>query len=216
MQNVIVNLPLRGEWVALKPPGHHLYAIDLMKVGGGKKYFGRNFLNSFLVGIPSENFYSWSEPIFAPFDGTVVRVSDGWPDRKKVSILNTALIWFTATFLFRPNIDGAEVDIRPNAGNYVMIQSVTGPVAFMAHMRSGSVKVTIGQRITSGQLIGKVGNSGNTTAPHLHLNMFDQVTDLLRAKVIPFGFNQYERWSGRSWEVVRNTVPNKLEIIRNT
>ncbi|MEZ7171746.1 M23 family metallopeptidase [Sporosarcina sp. OR05] len=40
----------------------------------------------------------------------------------------------------------------------------------MAHMKEGSVAVAKGDTVTTGQLLGKVGNSGNTSEPHLHIH----------------------------------------------
>ena len=133
---------------------------------------------------------------FAPIEGAVIQTSDNWPDNTMVNLINTVFIWFRATFLFRPKINGSKIDIRPNVGNYVMIQSETGEIVFLAHMRSGSVKVVVGQRVAVGQIIGEVGNSGNTTAPHLHINLFDQMDNPLQAQVLPFVFRHYERKNG--------------------
>lgn len=202
--------------MSLRPPGHHPYALDFMKVGKDRRHFFRRTFPGYLLSrIPAKNFYSFGEPTFSPFDGVVIRVSDGWKDREVTSFLNTISIWFNATFLFRPKINGSEVDIRPNAGNHVMIQSATGQVAFLAHMRCGSIKVTTGQVITAGQLIGEVGNSGNTTAPHLHFNIFDQADDLLHSMVVPFTFKRFDRWNGKSWEVMENKIPRKHELVRS-
>ncbi|VVB88529.1 Peptidase family M23 [uncultured archaeon] len=160
-----IEFPLCGEWVCLKPPGHHPHAYDFMGVIGTRKnYFSGNYWRYIFGRVPVDNFYGWSKPIFAPFDGVVVQMSDGWPDRKNISLFDTLFIWFNATFLFRPKVVGSKIDIRPNVGNYVMIQPESGVVAFMAHMRCGSIKITTGQQVIAGQMIGEVGNSGNTTA----------------------------------------------------
>lgn len=214
--NAIIDFPLRGEWLSLRPPGHHPYALDFMKVGKHRRHVSRRTLSGYLLSIiPAKNFFGWEEPIFSPYNGVVIRASDGWADRKVTSIVNTILIWLNATFLFRPKIDDSGIDIRPNAGNYVMIRSAIGQVAFIAHMRCGSVKVTTGQVITAGQIIGLVGNSGNTTAPHLHINLFDQADDLLQSKLVEFIFRRFDRWNGKSWEMVENSIPIKGELIRS-
>ncbi len=214
-KNIVIGFPLQGEWISLRPPGHHPHAIDFVGLGKNRrKWFSGTYLRFIFSSIPVTDFYGWAKPIYAPLDGTVVQASDGWADNGKVDIINTIAIWFKATFLFRPKADGSNIDIRPNAGNYVMIKSGPGIVAFMAHMRSGSVKVAAGQRVVAGQIIGEVGNSGNTTAPHLHINVFDQVNDLLQAKVLPFVFRRYERWNGSLWEAALNGAPEKGEIVR--
>lgn len=213
--DVVANLPFSGDWICLRPPGHHPYALDFMKVDQRGRRHSRNTLLSFVLGIPANRFYCWEEPVLAPFDGVVVRVGTGWTDRKRTSAVGMIRIWFTATFLFRPKINGSEIDIRPNVGNYVMIQSKTGEVALLAHLRSGSVEAEVGQAIATGQAIGEVGNSGNATAPHIHINVFDQVDDLLAAQVVPFNFIHYQRWNGNSWEVVEKGTPKKQEQVRS-
>lgn len=211
-----LEFPLRGEWKALQPPGHHTNAFDFMKIGENRKTYRGGNLSTFIFGqIPSKNFHGWAEPVYSPIGGVVKQACGDWPDNKNVSLIGTIAIWFRATFLFRPSINGSTIDIRPNAGNHVMIQSDSGEVAFMAHMRSGSIKVSIGQRIVAGQLVGEVGNSGNTTAPHLHLNLFDQMDDPLRGKVIPFIFQSYDCLYGNTWKTVENAVPQKDDLLRS-
>ncbi len=48
-----------------------------------------------------------------------------------------------------------------------------GRYAAYLHMQTGSVRVKIGQRLRTGQIIGRLGNSGNTTGPHLHFGIQD-------------------------------------------
>ncbi|MCR4329516.1 MAG: M23 family metallopeptidase [Candidatus Roizmanbacteria bacterium] len=214
-KNITIDFPLRGEWVFLNPPGHHPYAFDFMKIDKGKKnYSDGSFLNFIFGRIPVESFYGWSQPILAPIEGVVIQASDDWPDNTMVNLINTVFIWLRATFLFRPKINGSKIDIRPNVGNYVMIQSETGEIVFLAHMRSGSVKVVVGQRVAVGQIIGEVGNSGNTTAPHLHINLFDQMDNPLQVQVLPFVFRYYERKNGSAWGAIQHGIPQKGEIVR--
>ncbi len=217
MTNTTIAFPLRAEWKTLKPPGHHPDALDFMKVGrDGRELVTGNLLCYVFGGIAAPRFHGWSEPVLAPFDGVVVAAEDGWPDHTRVHLVGTVTSWFQATFLFRPKSVGTKLDIRPNVGNHVMIRSGSGVVAFLAHLRCGSVKVAAGQQVVTGETVGEVGNSGNSTAPHLHLNLFDQVDDLLRAKVLPLTFRRYEkRTPDNSWESVENGVPRPGEVIRS-
>ena len=216
VDGVVADLPFSGSWLCLRPPGHHPHAMDFMKVDQhGRRYPAGKLLNYLFVGIPARSFYCWGEPVLAPFDGVVVRIGEGWADRKRTSAVSTIRIWFTATFLFRPKINGGELDIRPNVGNYVMVKSAAGAVALLAHLRSGSINVRVGQLVGVGQKIGEVGNSGNATAPHIHINLFDQVDDLLSAHVVPLALRRYDRWDGKSWETIVNGAPGKREIVRS-
>jgi murein DD-endopeptidase MepM/ murein hydrolase activator NlpD len=185
-----------------------------MAVGSDRiRYTSANKLRFLVGGIAADRFYAWGQPVHAPFSGEVVRASDGWPDHPKVSMISTVRIWVLATFLFRPKQTAGGIDIRPNVGNHVMLRHSSGVVAFFAHLQSGSVRVEPGQQLGEGELLGAVGNSGNSTAPHLHLNLFDQVDDLMHAIVVPFFFRQYMRWDGVQWTVIRNHLPRKGEVL---
>lgn len=85
-------------------------------------------------------------PIHAPCDGRVLRSRDGLPDHNP------------------PERDTANL-----AGNFVFLQCGEFSV-LLAHMQNGSVLVREGAAVTTGQPLGKVGNSGNTTEPHLHMH----------------------------------------------
>ncbi|MFE0461586.1 peptidoglycan DD-metalloendopeptidase family protein [Kitasatospora sp. NPDC058965] len=57
----------------------------------------------------------------------------------------------------------------PPYGNHVVLDTGDAVVK-LAHLRPGSVTVTVGQHVEAGRLLGEVGNSGNSTEPHLHLH----------------------------------------------
>jgi hypothetical protein len=174
-----IDFPLRGEWTCLRPPGHHPLALDFMAVGNGRGRLTSAGRSRFVIGgVAADRFYGWGRPVHAPFSGTVIRASDGWRDRTRISLTEAVKIWFHATFQFRPKPNDGQVDIRPNVGNFVMLRNASGVVAFLAHLRSGSLRVKVSQDVRAGELVAEVGNSGNSTAPHLHLNLFDHVDDL--------------------------------------
>ena len=60
------------------------------------------------------------------------------------------------------------------SGNSVIERIAPGVYASYAHMQTGSVRVKVGQRLRAGEVIGLLGNSGNTTAPHLHFGIVDR------------------------------------------
>jgi murein DD-endopeptidase MepM/ murein hydrolase activator NlpD len=64
------------------------------------------------------------------------------------------------------------------AGNHIVLDLGGGRYAFYAHFQPGSLKVKVGDRVTRGQVIGLVGNSGNSTEPHLHFHISDGVSPL--------------------------------------
>jgi len=65
----------------------------------------------------------------------------------------------------------------------------------MAHLKQDSLRVATGDRVRRGQVLGEVGNSGNSTGPHLHIELLDECPDLpaigtirMDASGVPFGF----------------------------
>ena len=77
------------------------------------------------------------------------------------------------------------------AGNHVIIE-LPGARAFvaLAHLRRGSVDVRVGETIQLGARIGACGNSGNSTEPHVHLQVMDAVNPGL-AQGVPFVFRAF-------------------------
>ena len=92
------------------------------------------------------SYYVYDQPVLAPADGTVTFVLDGRPDQPIGS-----------------------VDERYPSGNQLVIDIGGGHYLMMGHLRQGSITVAVGDRVSEGQPIARVGNSGNTSAPHIHL-----------------------------------------------
>jgi murein DD-endopeptidase MepM/ murein hydrolase activator NlpD len=76
-------------------------------------------------------------------------------------------------------------------GNTVVIDHGQGEFSFLCHLQKGSIVVKPGQGVRRGQLLGKVGNSGNTTAPHLHWHLGSDA-DVTRASGLPIRFGPLE------------------------
>ncbi len=75
------------------------------------------------------------------------------------------------------------------AGNHIVI-ACNGVKVLIAHMQRGSVQVTAGDAVKAGQLVGRVGNSGNTTEPHLHLHAVRGGSGtVLKGKGVPMVFD---------------------------
>ena len=70
-----------------------------------------------------------------------------------------------------------------------MIGLDTGHFVVLAHLRQGTLRVGEGDRVRKGDLLARVGNSGNTTMPHLHLQVQTHV-ELWDPdnRSVPFGF----------------------------
>jgi hypothetical protein len=76
-------------------------------------------------------------------------------------------------------------------GNFVVLDIGGGSYVLYAHMQPGSVTVTAGAKVKRGDLLGKVGNTGNTQAPHLHLHVMDGPSPLM-SNGIPYVFEAFK------------------------
>lgn len=101
-------------------------------------------------GSQLAQYHCWDQPILAPVDGQVVSVVDGLPDQQI----------------------GTTNAIQP-AGNHVMLDLGAGEYALLAHFRQDSIRVGPDQRVAAGEELGRCGNSGNTSEPHLHFHLQD-------------------------------------------
>lgn len=96
----------------------------------------------------NENYYVFGKEIIAPCDAKVVKVITGVHD----------------------NIPG-ELNPQQLTGNTVVLETQNKEYLLFAHLKLGSVNVEEGQMVKQGDLLGKCGNSGNTTEAHLHLSL---------------------------------------------
>jgi murein DD-endopeptidase MepM/ murein hydrolase activator NlpD len=83
-----------------------------------------------------------------------------------------------------------DATIQMAAGNHVVVDIGGGRFAFYAHMQPGSLKVKAGDKVTTGQVLGLLGNSGNTDTPHLHFHVMDGPSPLF-ANGLPFVFTSF-------------------------
>jgi murein DD-endopeptidase MepM/ murein hydrolase activator NlpD len=165
------------------------------------------------MGAALEDCYGWSAPIIAPFDGTVITAEDGQPERNPVHIARDLALVIKNAFTFNPSAGAAA--LRTIVGNHVILRKSGEEVyAFLAHARCGSVEVSPGQRVRTGQLLAQVGHSGNSTAPHLHFHLMDG-PDLLTARGLPCCFKEYEALVNGVWTRVQDGQPGKREFVRN-
>jgi hypothetical protein len=213
---IVVDFPLRGEWAATATPAEKVpshgtdyfgqrYAFDFVRFDPKvDKFYSRSIARHFFGRMPVEAFLCWDQPVHSCFDGVVVTAADGWPERRQLNYFRE---------MFRSS-DIQGTDYRPLAGNYVVVEGEAG-FAMYAHLREGSVSVRVGDRVELGQLLGRVGNSGNSTMPHLHFQLMDGA-DPLRAPGMHCAFKAYERFDGSQWVRVENGVPGVLERIRST
>jgi hypothetical protein len=108
----------------------------------------------------------YGAPILSVAKGRVVAVQDGLPDQVPGSLPSGATI-------------------QTAGGNHVVVKLAPRRFAFYAHLQPGSLRVQKGGRVRQGQVLGLLGNSGNTDAPHLHFHIMDGPSPL-QSNGLPF------------------------------
>jgi murein DD-endopeptidase MepM/ murein hydrolase activator NlpD len=100
-------------------------------------------------------------------------------------------------------------------GNHVVVRhaTVADCYALYAHLRCGSLRVDVGDEVGPSTVIGEVGHTGNSTAPHLHFQLMT-AADPPAATGIPCGFDGYERMEEGRW-VATSSLPRLHERVRS-
>lgn len=182
-----LRLPVDGRWWPINSPGtkvpsHGLhgwgqtYAMDILHVPEGKYAPKFGWAPEFK---PAREFVSFSQPIRAPAAGTVVAAFDRRRDHRARTSW-PALIYFFLEGGLR-ELTGP----RGILGNHVVLDLGDGRYVAMAHLQQGSLTVQRGSRVEIGQQIARCGNSGNSTEPHVHLQVMDHPR-LALAAGLPF------------------------------
>lgn len=215
---IAISAPLRGDhWLAANGPsntsphrralipidGHAVIsqrlAIDWVRLrDDGKTFHGDEKDN--------KNYYAYGSEALAVADGVVTEVKDGIPE----------------------NIPGANsravpITLETVGGNHVILDIGVGHYAFYAHLQPGSIRVKLGDKVRRGQVLGLVGNSGNSTEPHLHFHI-ENANSPLGAEGLPYSLSSFEV-VGRGWkavetkapaEVHKNEIPLENEVVNFT
>lgn len=173
---ILVDLPLRGEWVCPNTPGSKVpshgtdrlgtrYAYDFIQTDDsrpGRPAYRGGLAHYLLRGLPLNAYYCYGQPVYAPADGRVVQAQDGWPERPRTSLLADTARAYQNAHHFDPAAD----DVRQVAGNFVILELGPGVYAALVHLQPGSICVQAGQRVNAGDSLGRVGHTGNSYMPH--------------------------------------------------
>jgi murein DD-endopeptidase len=205
-----ISSPLRGDhWLAGNGPsntsGHRRalipvdaravisqrFAIDWVRLGDDGTTFHGDKLDN-------KNYYAYGVDALAVADGVVTETKDGIPE----------------------NIPGEKsravpITLETVGGNHVIIDIGNGCFAFYAHLQPGSLRVKLGEKVHRGQVVGLVGNSGNSTEPHLHFHI-SNASSPLGSEGLPYLLPSFEvegtGWTWKPSEAKSEPVKHTLEI----
>src|SRR5215469_9275259 len=185
---IVIQAPLRGKnwWTPNGPAntsihrrvvvalGNHLglperFAVDWVQLGADGNSFGGN---------QSDNgsYHCYGAEVLAAADGKVVGVKDGI----KENVPNAAKM-------------AVPITLETIGGNYVMEDIGEGRYAFYAHLIPGTIAVKVGDSVRASERLAKLGNSGNSTEPHLHFHICDGPDPLL-CNGLPFAIDHFTRY----------------------
>jgi murein DD-endopeptidase MepM/ murein hydrolase activator NlpD len=154
------------------------YAIDWIELCDGRFYANGGKANT--------DFCAYGKDLLAVADATVAAVKDGIPDNKPGE-----------------NSRAVKITLDTLLGNRVALDLGNHLYAVYAHLQPGSLQVKAGDRVHRGQAIGKLGNSGNSDAPHLHFHVAQadsvEQAETAQSRPYPYQFDAFEflgRYSG--------------------
>ncbi len=167
---------------ALLPIGDHQwlaqrFAVDWEQIDASDRFVKRG-------GDPAKpaDYTIYGQRALAAADATVTHVLDGQKEQTPGSL---------PTGITLPKADGNSIVARLDGGLYMLY----------AHLQPGSLKVKQGDKIKRGDVIGLVGNSGNSSAPHLHFHVMDGPSPLT-SEGVPYVIDSFTtRGRLRSTEV---------------
>ncbi len=173
----LLYLPVLGRWTVTQGPngqpthqGLWSHAWDFEIADDG----GHRWRNA---GTELHDFYAFGAPVVAPADGRVARAVGHLEDNPI-----------------------GHVDIAHNFGNAVVLAHASGVFSALCHLQQGSLLVREGDVVVRGQVVGRVGNSGRSPVPHLHVQL--QSSADVGAPTLPGEFLQFIRSApeGRRYE----------------
>jgi Peptidase family M23 len=169
------RLPFDGIWYVsaehsyLDPHKRFLaetFAYDFVQIGANGKSFQRD-------GKNNVDYYAYGKKVLAAKDGTVLSVRSDVIENTPGETVNTAI----------------------PGGNVVIIDHGNGQYGYYAHLKPSSSAVKVGAHVKAGDPIGEVGNSGDSTEPHLHFHVMNK-PDPAEADGIPASF---ENWIAQAY-----------------
>ena len=217
---MLLRLPFMHRWAVQNSPAHRVpshgtdlmglrYSIDFVGVDDRHRTASVKDWRTVFATEPPERFFAFGRPILAPCDGVVVDVHDGEIDhearRSQLTLVAYAL----------GQASRLRQGITAVAGNYVTIaHGDEGTFVTLVHLRQGSIQVDVGEEVTAGQQIAECGNSGNSTQPHVHVQV-TSTPDFSVAQGLPMAFRHYREWprGGTDFHDEEYGIPSEWAVV---
>ena len=215
---IVISPPMRGDgWLAANGPanasGHRRAMIPVEGGAHIAQRFAIDWVQIWPEGgtfkgdrLDNKNYRCYGAEALAVADGVVVAVKDGIPEN--VPGVNSRAVPIT---------------LETVGGNHVILDIGGGRYAFYAHLQPGKIPVKLGDKVKRGQVVGLVGNSGNSTEPHLHFHISNGNSPL-GSDGLPYLFSSFEvQGKGWSWkpaganeaaEKRSNEMPLENDVVR--
>jgi murein DD-endopeptidase MepM/ murein hydrolase activator NlpD len=144
-----------------------VFAVDWVQLVDGQPATGS--------GSQVTDFYGYGQPVYAATGGEVVSARNDLPDAPINESGNG-----------NPTLKGP----KDYGGNGLVVRIREAQYAVYAHLIAGSVTHQVGDRIRTGDVVGRLGNSGNSTVPHLHFGI-QSTPKVLGSDSLPFVISSY-------------------------
>ncbi|MBC7991208.1 MAG: M23 family metallopeptidase [Luteimonas sp.] len=132
-------------------------------------------------GKQNTDYRGWGREVLAPADGVIVRARSDRPDQPLPETSD-------------PRYYAPEYPNGGDVGNIVTIDHGNGEFSMLAHFKAGSLRVKVGDRVRRGQPLGALGNSGDTSGPHVHYQL-QTGPDWEYADALPVKFTNVDQQS---------------------
>jgi peptidase M23-like protein len=181
------RLPFDGTWYVAAEHGYldphkrflaEAFAYDFLQIGPNGKSYQRD-------GRSNADYYAYGKKVLASKDGKVVSVRGDMAE----------------------NTPGETTNVATPSGNVVIIDHGNNQFGYYAHLKPFTVAVKPGAQVKAGDVLGEVGNSGDSSEPHLHFHVMNNA-DPAQGDGIPVVF---ESWKAQSYG--RFPVARQLGIL---
>jgi len=199
LRPVVIGPPMKGAgWVVMEttlPTTHHfVMPVTINNVTTVDQRYAQDWFyidpvnGSAAAGNATlaKNFLGYKKELLAVANGTVVDVRDGVPDNE--------LIYHLPPFAF-----------ETGTGNNVIIDIGDGRYACYCHIIPGSIRVKKGETVKEGDVIGLLGNTGQSDVPHLHFEVVTGKPSIIGGEGYPFVFREYDQIADRINETEMET-----------